>query len=341
MTRSSTTGRLIGRRTFIAGAAALAGMAPAAGLLAQDMPTLRVAYAQGIQANFYHALQNGLFEKHGVRVEGTKFDSGPALITALVSGSVDVGYFGAPALISANARGANLRIFSVANLAGTMAALYVRPGSGITSVEDLVGRSVATTQNTVAHIFMQVAFSQAGIDSSEVEVQLLDPQALVAGYVRGNIDAIWMFASAGARLISNGAEIVPSTSATALGLEDQGNFIADETFIAANLDTLMRFQAAVDEATPITNEDRQAALGALEGGIGLVGEQAEIILDHMPVAGVTAADIADPDSPASLVSPDGLQRILGVMQDAMVEIGMLDTAQPADSFITDAVVSAM
>ena len=115
---------------------------------AAPAPTLRVAYAQGTQANFYYALQNGVFQKHGVKVEGTKFDSGPALIAALVAGSVDVGYFGLPAVINANGNGAKLQVFSIANTSGKTSALYVNPKSGITSVKDLVGKTVATTQNT-------------------------------------------------------------------------------------------------------------------------------------------------------------------------------------------------
>src|SRR4029453_1828068 len=73
-----------------------------------ETPTVRVAYAQGLQANFYYALQKDLFAKHGVKVEGIKFDSGPALISALVGGSADVGYFGVPAMATANETGAQL-----------------------------------------------------------------------------------------------------------------------------------------------------------------------------------------------------------------------------------------
>ena len=88
------------------------------------------------------------FKNMASKSKGTKFDSGPALIAALVAGSVDVGYFGLLAVINANGNGAKLQVLSIANTSGKTSALYVNPKSGITSVKDLVGKTVATTQNT-------------------------------------------------------------------------------------------------------------------------------------------------------------------------------------------------
>ena len=305
------------------------------------MPTLRVAYAQGTQANFYYALQNGLFQKHGVKVEGTKFDSGPALVSALVAGSVDVGYFGLPALINANANGAKLQIFSIANVAGKMAALYVNPKSGIKSVKDLVGKTVATTQNTVTHIFMHIAMKQAGVDPKSVNIKFIDPNGLVAGYVRGDLDAVWMFASVGAKLMSNGAVLIASTSATAIGLEDAGHFIADRDFISKNRNTLQNFLAAVDEGTPITNASQAISLVALDKGIGLVGDQAKLILDQTPEAGVTSRQLADPSYRLSLTPNGAYTRVVQEMLSMMVSLGTLKTVPTASSMITADVVSGM
>lgn len=305
------------------------------------MPTLRVAYAQGTQANFYYALQNGLFQKHGVKVEGTKFDSGPALVSALVAGSVDVGYFGLPALINANANGAKLQIFSIANVAGKMAALYVNPKSGIKSVKDLVGKSVATTQNTVTHIFMLIAMKQAGVDPKTVNIKFIDPNGLVAGYVRGDLDAVWIFASVGAKLMSNGATLIPSTSAQAIGLEDAGHFIADQSFISKNRRTLQNFLSAVDEATPITNGSQPLSLIALDKGIGLVGDQAKIILDQTPEAGVTSRQLADPAYRLSLTPNGGYTRIVQEMLNMMISLGTLKTVPTASSMVTADVVTGM
>lgn len=306
-----------------------------------SVPTLRVAYAQGTQANFYHALQNGLFAKHGVKLEGTKFDSGPALVSALVAGSVDVGYFGLPAVINANSNGAKLQVFSLANIAGKMAALYVNPKSGIKGVKDLVGKTVATTQNTVGHIFMLIAMKQAGVDPKSVNIRFIDPNGLVAGYVRGDLEAIWMFASVGAKLMSNGATLIPSTSAQAIGLEDAGQFIADQGFIDKNRKTLQNFIAAVDEATPITNRSREASLIALDRGIGLVGDQAKIILDQTLESGLTSRQLADPTFRLSLTPNGNYTRIAKEMLDTMIGMGLVKNPPTVASLITSEIVAGM
>jgi aliphatic sulfonates family ABC transporter substrate-binding protein len=306
-----------------------------------ELPTIRVAYAQGLQANFYYAMQHDLFTKHGVKVEGTKFDSGPALVSALASGSADVGYFGIPAMATANQKGAELQVFGIANNAGDMAGLYVNPDSGISSIEDLKGKTVATTQNTVAHIFLLTALEQAGMTPADVDIRFLEPSALVAGYTRGDIEAVFMFASIGAKLLSSGAEFVDGTSSSDLGVPDTGNFIASKTYIEDNTETLQAFLAAVDEATPIVNEDKDAYIQALDAGIGLAGDQAEIIYENQPSPCLTSDELLDPKSPVSLVKGGGFTDITQQLVDTMVELGILASAPDVSEFVTSAVVEGM
>jgi taurine transport system substrate-binding protein len=323
------------------GLTACGGSAPASSGTAGPMPTLRVAYAQGLQTNFYHAMQNGLFEKSGVKVVGTKFDSGPALVSALVAGSVDVGYFGMPALVTADAKGAKLQTFGIANEAGKMAALYVNPSAGIASISDLKGKTVATTQNTVAHIFLLIALKRAGIDPKDVNIQFIDPTGLVAGYARGDINAVYMFASVGAKLIVKGATLVESTSSHALGLDDTGNFIANQAFIKDNTDTLRKFLTAVDQATPLTNGNRDVSLTALKNGIGLGGEEADIIYNNTPSPGLTSSQLADPKFRLSLTPNGGFSKISQEMVTTMIESGIVKDPPPVDSMITASVVEGM
>lgn len=306
---------------------------------ATPMPMLRVAYAQGVQSNFYYALQNHLFEKHHVKVEGIKFDSGPALVSALVAGSVDVGYFGFPALINANANGAKLQVFGIANVSGKLCALYVNPKSGINNVKDLVGKTVATTQNTTSHIFLLLALKQAGIDPKTVNIKLMDPSGLVAGYLRGDLDAVWMYPAFGVKLMTNGARLLASTSAPALGMEDPGSFIADQTFITKNKETLRNFLAAVDEGTNLTNGHQEASVTALRNGLGLDGNQAKLIVSQIPASGLTSRQLADPSFYLALTPNGGATRILQEMITTMANLSTLNTVPTASSMITADIVS--
>ncbi|MEZ2388811.1 ABC transporter substrate-binding protein [bacterium RCC_150] len=306
-----------------------------------ETPTIRVAYAQGLQANFYYALQHDLFAKHGVKVEGTKFDSGPALISALVGGSADVGYFGVPAMATANEKGAQLQVFSIANNAGDMAALYVKPDSGIKSIQDLRGKKVATTQNTVAHIFLLLALEKAGMSPSDVQIEFFDPSGLVAGFDRGDLNAVFMFASVGAKFISSGAQIVKGTTSTDLGVPDTGNFIASRDYINANTPALRKFLAAVDEATPIVNKDKATYIDSLQKGIGLAGDQAQIIYDNQPSPCLPSSELADPSSPVSLTPGGGFTKITQQLIDTMTKGGMLKSAPKVADFVTSSVVEGV
>lgn len=306
-----------------------------------DMPTIRVAYAQGLQANFYYALQNGLFAKHGVKVEGTKFDSGPALVTALVGGSADVGYFGAPAMATANEQGAQLQVFDIANNAGDMAGLYVKPDSGIHSIKDLKGKTVATTQNTVAHIFLLIALEKAGMSPSDVHIQFLDTNGLVAGFTRGDLNAVMMFASVGAKLISSGGELVKGTTSTDLGVPDTGNFIASKQYIQGNTPALQKFLAALDEATPIVNQNKDKYIAALKAGIGLDSDQAQTIYNDQPSPCLLSSDLADPSSKFALTPGGGFTKITQQLTDTMTKMGILKSKPNVADYITSAVVGGM
>lgn len=305
------------------------------------IPTIRVAYAQGLQANFYYALQHDLFTKHGVRVEGTKFDSGPALVSALVGGSSDVGYFGVPAMATANEQGAELQVFGIANNAGDMAALYVNPDSGIQSISDLKGKTVATTQNTVAHIFLLIALEKAGMSPSDVRIEFFDPAGLVAGFDRGDLNAVFMFASVGAKFLSSGAQIVKGTTSTDLGVPDTGNFIASKNYISGNTPALQKFLAAIDEATPKVNEDRTVYEDALEQGIGLAGDQAQIIYENQPSPCLLSSELTDPDSPMSLKQGGGFTKITQKLTDTMAGLGILKSAPNVADFVTSSVVEGV
>src|SRR5215471_5423678 len=83
------------------------------------------------------AQEQGLFAKHGIEARLVLVKGAPILVASLVSGDIEVGYTGGPAVIGAAAQGTYLKI--LASVSGKLThAIIASPD--IKTVENLRGR---------------------------------------------------------------------------------------------------------------------------------------------------------------------------------------------------------
>ncbi|ARP85149.1 PhnD/SsuA/transferrin family substrate-binding protein [Bordetella genomosp. 9] len=95
------------------------------------------------------------------------FNGGPAVLEALVSGAVDVGYIGeAPLPIAVGAGVKDLVAIAITANPGSPANTYlvIQPESGIRKVEDLRGRTVAYPAGTGRHMILASILHDHGLD---------------------------------------------------------------------------------------------------------------------------------------------------------------------------------
>jgi NitT/TauT family transport system substrate-binding protein len=115
---------------------ALAGQAVAA-------DKFKVGYLRVMDdAQAIAAYEGGFYKKHGLDVELVEFKSGTDLIKALVGGQLDTGVLGFTNAASWSSRGADLKV--VGGAQHGFHALVVREDAGISKVEDLKGRTLAS-----------------------------------------------------------------------------------------------------------------------------------------------------------------------------------------------------
>ena len=108
----------------------------------------------------------------GVRVNWV-FSAGSNKANELLrSNSVDIGSTAGSAALLNRANGAPTRIVGVASRP-EWSALMVPPGSDITDVTQLAGRTVAATRGTDPYFFAVQALEAAGVDPADVEIQNL------------------------------------------------------------------------------------------------------------------------------------------------------------------------
>jgi sulfonate transport system substrate-binding protein len=98
--------------------------------------------------------------------EFANFNGGPAVLEALISGGADIGYIGEAPLPIAIAAGVDdLVAVALSANPGTAGNYYVvaQPGSGIRSVADLRGRTVAYPPGTGRHMALASILHKAGL----------------------------------------------------------------------------------------------------------------------------------------------------------------------------------
>ena len=107
---------------------------------------------------------------------------------ALRSGAIDVGSTAGSAALLAKANGSPIKAIDIFSQP-EWAALVTKPGSGINSVADLKGKSVAATKGTDPYFFLLQSLSEAGLSAKDVTVQNLQHADGRAALENGSVDA--------------------------------------------------------------------------------------------------------------------------------------------------------
>lgn len=154
----------------------------------------RVGYVRVMDdAQAMLAYEAGLYEKYGLDAQLIEFTSGTDLIKGIVGGQLDIGVLGFSNAFTWASKGADLKIVGGAQRG--YHSLLVREDSGIESVEDLEGKSLASQkQGSTADIVLKgVMLANAGLEPSDLNIMGVAPSVAVQSLVGGRVDAAFLF----------------------------------------------------------------------------------------------------------------------------------------------------
>jgi len=240
---------------------ACAGQTPAGTPDAEELPiplTGAIWKTNG-SAVIYTAIRSGYGEKYGLDLDFEYIDNGAAAISQLMSGEVDFAGNSFFAVVDANLNG--LDISAVAPMVLTAPdymTIEALPDSGIDSVEDLVGKTVAVTNlNSAQDMKIKYALLQADIDPEEVTFVELPFSEVPAALERGTVDA---------GILNSTFQVTAREELDTQVVLDLGGGLFDgftesgvlmrRSFIADNPETVARFQCALaDSANALLESD--------------------------------------------------------------------------------------
>ncbi|MEU6102488.1 taurine ABC transporter substrate-binding protein [Streptomyces flaveolus] len=302
------------RRLLLAGALAVASAA-VAGCSSDDDDSaggarrLRIGYFAFPSGDLI-VKNRKLLEKAlpGYRITWIKFDSGAGVNQAFLGKSLDIAALGS----SPFARGVSgtspipYKVAWILDVAGENEALVARKETGISDVAGLKGRTVATPFASTSHYSLLAALETAGLKTSDVKLIDLQPQAILAAWQRGDIDAAYVWLPTLDELRKTGTQLTSSKVIGTAGKPTLDLAVVSDDLIARDPKAIDAWRKAEAEALRLLKSDPDGSVKAVSAELGISTADAEAQLAQgvfLSPEQVTSADWLGTDgSPGKLLS---------------------------------------
>lgn len=161
-------------------------------LLAQKLEKIKVAYHPnfGGASAVITGIKEGYFKENGLDIELVKFTSGPPEIAAMISGDIQIGYIGFGAhTLAVDGRVEIIATDGVAVREG----IRTRKSTGIKTVEDLKGKTLATQLGTSGETMVAQVLNGSNIERKDIKLLNMEIPVAIAAFLSNKVDtiAVW------------------------------------------------------------------------------------------------------------------------------------------------------
>jgi NitT/TauT family transport system substrate-binding protein len=256
-------------------AAAVAFVTTSAGAFAADKVVYQLDWLPSGEETFpYVAQKEGYFAAANLDVE-IRIGRGTTDVLAKMStGNAEFGSGGLGALMQAAAQGP-IPVKAVLSIFNKQPdAIFTYEGSGIKTIKDLAGRTVATATFTSSNTLWPVVADINGLDISKVKLIKTDPTATAAMVATGKADALINWVTSGGEIeavLKEAGKKMVVLPWSEFGLDGYGlSIFATDAEIANHPDVVARFVAACEKAIQFSLANPEAAAKDLKDAVPLV-----------------------------------------------------------------------
>ncbi len=270
---------------------------------AASLPTVTIGYENNGADPEMVAIAQGFFEKYmHAHVVLRLFSSGPAALAATGSGSLQfMTGIGNPPVVSAIAQGAPLQVIWAQERYTYDEGLAVKNNSGIRSMKDLKGKTVALVLGSTSPFELQVGLKKAGVPVNSVHLLNMSPPEMRAAWINGQIQAAYVWDPVFNSLLADHGHPLMYDQTVAQQAPIFNLTVVNSTWAAQHKSEVVGFIRAELAGVAFYQQHRAQALHdmAMEAGISIPLAKAELRGYQIDTAKVE-------------LGPDGLGRGKGV-----------------------------
>ena len=215
------------------------------------LATIRVAYMPnlGSASSLFTAIDQGYFEEVGLTVKPVQFQGGPAEISAMASGDIDISQIGHGA--HALCIEGKAKIFQMDCTTSLADEVVANKGHGISKKEDLKGKTIAVASGTSSEIILRAVLQSAGLKESDVHLVEMAVDGMTTAMVSDKVDACATWSPNTITLKKAMGDKYLSLGGNADYLDKAifpSSFITTDAYAQKNEDVLVRFSQAINKA---------------------------------------------------------------------------------------------
>lgn len=211
----------------------------------------------------------------GIPIEWRQFESGRDVNTAIAAGSIDLGLSGSGGAATALAQGLPLSVIAIHDVIGSSEALVAR--GSVRSATDLRGKRLAAPFASTTHYSLLKWLELNGVGTGEVKLLDLNPSDMTAAWIRGDIDAAYVWQPTLQRLLdAGGTRLTSSDEMAARGVATFDVAVASDALMSAHPEVIASYLKTLSRAVQLYRSDRQQALDALARELNVTADQARL-----------------------------------------------------------------
>jgi NitT/TauT family transport system substrate-binding protein len=248
-------------------AAAAAVLALGTGAFAAEPAkiTFQLNYpAAGYNAGYELAVDKGFYKDVGLDVDIEPGNGSQITAQLVAAGKADVAFADAAPVMKLISQGAKMKVLATI-LQGNPNQVTALKKTGLKSVADMKGRSVAVPNGGSQVAMFPLVLAAAGLKESDIKVVNMPPDSMVPALLQGTVDVILGSVDAyGPQLKSMNVEtdnflFIDSGAPTV-----STSIIASDAFLAAHPDQAKAFVAASLKGWYAALDDQPAAIAAMK-----------------------------------------------------------------------------
>lgn len=265
-------------------------------------------------------------------IKWIKFDSGADVNTAFIAKELDFGALGSSPVARGLSAPLNIpyKVAFVLDVAGDNEALVVRNAANVTTIPELRGKRIATPFASTAHYSLLAALSQNGLSPNDVQLIDLQPQAILAAWDRGDIDAAYTWLPTLDDLRKSGKDLITSRQLAKDGKPTLDLGAVRTEFADANPEVVDIWRQQQARALDVIKEDPEAAAKAIAAEVGLTPQD----LAGQLKQGVylTPAEVTSPEWLGTDGNPGNIAANLQSASEFLAEQKQIPEAAPLKTF---------